>query len=93
MKRLLPFVILSLTARLASAHYAPGNEYAITNVTLLPTVLETKGPVPAPAALIASPDLKVSGQGFWKFVAARDCVPSAHQCSLGEASARHHYRR
>jgi hypothetical protein len=68
MKRLLPFVILSLTARLASAHYAPGNEYAITNVTLLPTVLETKGPVRAPAAIKATPELKVSGQGFWKFM-------------------------
>lgn len=56
-------------------HYAPGNEYATTNSTTLPFAIETKGPVRAPAPTKSSPDLKVSGQGFWKFVAARDLVP------------------
>lgn len=75
MKRLLSFSALLLLTRVAWAHYVPGNEYVISNSTLLPIVVETKGAVRAPTAIKASPDLKVSGQGFWKFVAARDRVP------------------
>ena len=75
MKKLLLLVAWFITPSVLWAHYVPGNEYAVTNVTLLPTVIETKGPVRAPAAIKAAPDLKVSGQGFWKFVAARDRVP------------------
>jgi len=70
---------LSLTATFAAtnalAHYVPGNEYAVTNVTPLPIVIESKGPVRKPVAIKATPDLQVSGQGFWKFVAAHDRVP------------------
>lgn len=75
MKRLLLVAVLLLTTHLAWSHYAPGNEYAITNLTPLPIVVETKGPVHAPTAIQATSELKVSGQGFWKFVAARDLVP------------------
>ena len=74
-KRSLHILVAALIATNAFAHYVPDNEYAITNTTVLPIVVETKGPVRAPAAIKASPDLKVSGQGFWKFVAARDLVP------------------
>lgn len=59
----------------ACAHYVPGNEYAITNATLLPFAVETRGPVRAPKAMTNTAGLRVSGQGFWKFVAARDRVP------------------
>jgi len=75
MKRILFPVVLALVASAARAHYVPGNEYAVTNATPLPIIVETKGPVRAPAAIQATPELKVSGQGFWKFVAARDLVP------------------
>lgn len=75
MKRLLLAAALLLTTHLAWSHYAPGNEYAITNLTPLPIVVETKGPVHAPTAIQAPSGLKVSGQGFWKFVAACDLVP------------------
>lgn len=74
MKRLLLVAAWFLATPLARAHYAPGNEFAITNLTPLPLVVETKGPVRAPAPIKADPDLKVSGQGFWKFVAAREVV-------------------
>jgi hypothetical protein len=74
-KKLLSTLAVALVTASTFAHYVPDNEYAITNTTDLPIVIETKGPVRAPAAIKASPDLKVSGQGFWKFVAARDLVP------------------
>lgn len=75
MKQFLLIAGLLFTMITARAHYVPDNEYALTNSTLLPIVVETKGPVRAPAAIQAASDLKVSGQGFWKFVAARDRVP------------------
>jgi hypothetical protein len=73
-KQLLPLAAAFFTTSVF-AHYVPDNEYAITNTTPLRIVIETKGPVRAPAPTKPSPDLKVSGQGFWKFVAARDLVP------------------
>ena len=74
MKRFLPTVAVGFAAFSAWAHYFPGNEYAISNAIPLPIVVETKGPVRAPAAIKIIPELKVSGQGFWKFIAARDRV-------------------
>jgi len=64
-----------LLASPATAHYLPGNEFTVTNVTPLPFVVETRGPIRAPKAIQPAPDLRVSGQGFWKFVAARELVP------------------
>lgn len=58
----------------AHAHYVADNEYAAKTTNQLPFIVETKGPVRAPAALKLTPDVKISGQGFWKFVAARDRV-------------------
>ncbi len=75
MKRIFLPIALALSASNAFAHYVPGNEYAISNATPLPIIVETKGPVPAPARMPLAPGLKVSGQGFWKFIAARDRVP------------------
>ena len=74
-KKILFLLAATFLATSVFAHYVPDNEYAITNTTVLPFVVETKGPVRAPAPTKPSPDLKVSGQGFWKFVAARDRVP------------------
>lgn len=59
----------------ASAHYELGNEFAPVATNTLPFQIETKGPVRAPVAIKASADLKISGQGFWKFAAARELVP------------------
>jgi hypothetical protein len=59
----------------AMAHYVPDAEYAVTNSTPLPFVIESKGPVRAPKAMVNTAGLRVSGQGFWKFTAARDRVP------------------
>lgn len=59
----------------ARAHYVAGDESAAQGTNHLPFAIETKGPVRAPAPIQAAPDFKVSGQGFWKFVAARDRVP------------------
>jgi hypothetical protein len=79
MKRLLLIAVSFCSAPNAPAHYVADNEYAADRTNQLPFVIETKGPVRAPTAVKATPDLKVSGQGFWKFVAARDrvTVPSA----------------
>jgi len=70
---------LALTACLslssAFAHYVPDAEYAVTNATPLPIIVETRGPVRGPKAIKPAPDLRVSGQGFWKFIAARELVP------------------
>lgn len=68
-------VALVSFTRPALGHYDHDNEYAVTNSTPLPFVVEARGPVRAPAAIKAAPDLKVSGQGFWKFIAARDRMP------------------
>lgn len=57
------------------AHYLADNEYAVTNSTPLPFSVELKGPVRAPQAMTNAAGLQVSGQGFWKFIAARDRVP------------------
>lgn len=73
-----PFLLLTAllcSVVVARAHYVAGNEYAAQSTNELPFVVEAKGPVRAPAAIKATPEMKVSGQGFWKFVAARDRVP------------------
>jgi hypothetical protein len=75
MKKILPLVVLLGSVAIVRAHYVAGNEYAAQTTNQLPFVVETKGPVRAPAATKATSDLKVSGQGFWKFIAARDRVP------------------
>ncbi len=38
-------------------------------------IVETKGPVAAPKAVPRPPGTAVTGQGFWRFIAARDKVP------------------
>ena len=57
------------------AHEGVAPEFAVTNVTALPFVVETSGPVRAPKATPLAAGQKASGQGFWKFVAARELVP------------------
>ncbi len=75
MKRIFLMAILLCPLVVTHAHYVPDNEYAAQSTNQLPFVVEAKGPVRAPAAMKATPELKVSGQGFWKFVAARDRMP------------------
>jgi hypothetical protein len=75
MKRIVLSTLLLCLAATARAHYVADNEYAAQTTKELPFIVETKGPVRAPAAIKATPELKVSGQGFWKFVAARNRVP------------------
>ena len=60
-----------------SAHDAGGGHPKHTAVTAvpLPFVVEKTGPVRAPKAVKLEPGTKVSGQGFWKFIAAPDLVP------------------
>jgi len=61
----------------ASAHEtADGHHHdeAVTPVPL-PFVVEKRGPISAPKAVKLDPDTKVTGQGFWKFVAAPELVP------------------
>lgn len=75
MKQISLFAVVLCLGGKACAHYVADNEYAAQTANELPFVVETKGPVRAPAAIKATPELKVSGQGFWRFVAARDRVP------------------
>jgi len=75
MKRLpLSAAVLSITT-CVHAHYSTGNEYAADRTNQLPFIVESSGPVDTPPAIKSDAGLKVSGQGFWKFVAARDRVP------------------
>lgn len=46
-----------------------------TTAIPLEFITETKGPVSAPKAQKLAPGTRVSGQGFWRFVAAREKVP------------------
>lgn len=64
-----------LTAPSARAHYVPDAEYAVTSTNALPFLVEKRGPIRAPKAITLDDDAPVSGQGFWKFTAARDLVP------------------
>ena len=57
------------------AHYVPDAEYAVSNAVTLEFSVERTGPVRAPARISLAPGQGVSGQGFWKFVAARELMP------------------
>jgi hypothetical protein len=57
------------------AHETVAPELAVTNAVPLPFVSETSGPVRAPKPTTLASGQRASGQGFWKFVAARDLVP------------------
>jgi len=63
-------------SKTAQAHDTDGkhsHEFIPTNT--LPIHIELKGPVSAPAVVKLDPGTKVSGQGFWRFVAANDLMP------------------
>ena len=62
-------------AGVAFAHEPAGPEFAVTNAVPLPFIVETGGPVPAPQPVRLAPGSRASGQGFWKFVAARELAP------------------
>ena len=74
--------VLALAAAMAApsafAHDVAGDkshDHEATTVTPLAFVVEKKGPVRAPKAIKPEAGLKVTGQGFWKFVAAPELVP------------------
>jgi hypothetical protein len=59
----------------ARAHELGGMPHDDATATPLPFAVEKKGPVRAPKAVPLAPGTSVSGQGFWKFVAARELTP------------------
>lgn len=63
----------------ACAHDASGGAHqdaGVTTSTPMPFVVEKAGPIQAPKAVQLAPGTKVTGQGFWKFVVARDVLPA-----------------
>lgn len=67
-----------LLARAGFAHDLPGgvaHDADVTNAVPLPFAVEKHGPVRAPKAIQLAPGTPVSGQGFWKFIAARSLTP------------------
>lgn len=73
--RLLLVLSLTVCGGQGFAHELDAPEFAVTNVSVLPFAVESKGPVRPPKRMELAAGQKVSGQGFWKFVAARDLVP------------------
>ena len=73
------FVILLTVTLVAAASRAhdTGGPHAHDDAAALPLefITETEGPVPAPPAEALPAGTRVTGQGFWRFVAARDTVP------------------
>jgi len=76
----LQFLIAAMStlffSRAAQAHDTDGNhshDFIPTNA--LPVHVELKGPVSAPAKMKLDAGTKVSGQGFWRFVAVPDLMP------------------
>ena len=57
------------------AHEAVAPELVVTNSLPLPFLVETRGPVGRPKSTMLAPGHHASGQGFWKFVSARELVP------------------
>src|SRR6185436_7812502 len=57
------------------AHDPPGKEFAVTNSVPLAIIAETNGPILTPKLTALAPGQTVSGQGFWKFVAATNLMP------------------
>ena len=68
-------VAASVFTSSALAHEVAAPEFAVTNVTPLPFLVEKSGPVRAPKPTTLAPGQQSSGQGFWKFVAAPELVP------------------
>ncbi len=57
MKRFSFIPVLLCLVAVARAHYVSDNAYAAQSTNELPFVVETKGPVRAPAAIKATPEL------------------------------------
>ncbi len=65
-----------LPAASISAHDLAGaSDAGVTTATPLPFLVESNGPVRAPKILKLGDGAQVSGQGYWKFVAARELTP------------------
>jgi hypothetical protein len=69
---------LSLSVASVAGHEVTGgtpHEHPSVTVTPLSFIVEKRGPVRAPKAIQRTSELKVSGQGFWKFVACPELTP------------------
>lgn len=67
---------LSLPLTWLSVAHETGTPHSdLTSSTPLPFEVETRGPVPTPAAVKLGAGVKTSGHGFWTFVAAPELTP------------------
>ncbi|MFM9057802.1 MAG: hypothetical protein ACKOSQ_01525 [Planctomycetaceae bacterium] len=70
------WLVVALAAPVARAHDADApHAHEATATVPLEFVTETAGPVAPPPAAPLAAGTAVTGQGFWRFVAARDKVP------------------
>ena len=68
-------IVSSLCAPLTRAHEGTDGHSHEAAPLALPFITEKKGPIRAPKAIRLEPGTKVTGQGFWTFVAAPGLVP------------------
>lgn len=76
-KSLFSFVALvPATTLILQAHEGTdGATHEVIPVNPMPHRIESKGPVAAPPPMALPPGTAVSGQGFWRFVAATNLMP------------------
>lgn len=86
----LTLVLAHSVAPLLAHDVAGGAQHEHPAVTALPLsfIVEKRGPVRAPRAIQRSPELKVSGQGFWKFIACPELTP-VPAAALGKVKPAH----
>jgi len=68
-------ILSGLSGSVHAHDTADGHVHNFIPTNTLPIRIELKGPVAAPAPVNLAAGTKVSGQGFWKFVAAPDLMP------------------
>ena len=83
-------LVFGLPAAPLLAHDVTGgtpHEHPAVSAVPLPFIVEQRGPVRSPKAINATSGLKVSGQGFWKFIACPELtpVPATAQAKLKPA--------
>ena len=72
---LVAFTILVPVFAVHAHDTADGHAHDFVPTNTLPIRVESKGPVAAPSPVTLEAETKVSGQGFWKFVAATGLMP------------------
>jgi hypothetical protein len=71
----LSFAVGTLGFPIAAHDAAEGHGAHDASPVPLPFVVELKGPISVPKSATPEPGTRLTGQGFWKFQAARDLVP------------------